>query len=175
MLNPEELNNEIYLNIKKKLEKNKEGRCFSNYGYITKIYEITEYKNNLLHPENMTASVLFNVTFSCQICRPIKNQMIICKVDKINRMLLRLKNGPINVIVTNDRINDQIFFSDNMGNLRYKKDNKSIELMPSDYVKITIINHRFNDGDRNILVIGYLEDIANDKEIEDFIKTNVTI
>lgn len=167
MLSPPELNNEIYLNIKRKLKKEHENRCFGNYGLITEIYKVDEYKKGKMSPENMSASVLFDVSFSCRLCVPLKNQKIICKVDRINRMLLRLKNGPIFVIVTNERINQKIFFIDDKNNIIYKKDDQNIILKPNDYVKVTIERSTFHNGDTHIMALGILDSVATEKEIKE--------
>jgi DNA-directed RNA polymerase subunit E'/Rpb7 len=162
------MNNKIYLNLKKNLERKIKGKCYKNYGYIQDIYEIVKHDDGIIHPENPNASAVFNITFSCRLCLPLKNTQIICKVHRVNKMLVTLNNGPILVIITKTRMNDKVFFTDNNNNFRYKKKDKSYVLKPNDYVRVSTGNIQFNDGDNKIRTIGFLEDMATDNEIEFF-------
>ena len=169
-LQPQQMNNNLYLNLKKNLDEKVTKKCFRNYGYIMEIYEILEFKDGLIEPENLMASALFNVTFSCRLCRPLKNKQIVCQVNRVNKVLITVENGPVLVIITNDRINDKIFYTDNNNNLRYRKENESLVLQPKDFVLITIISIVFNHGDNKIKAIGFLENMANEKQVESFYK-----
>src|SRR5207302_6611862 len=110
MLNPRQLDNSIYINLKKNLIEKIEGKCYKNYGFVTKIYKILEYSEGVIVPENPMAGVLFNVKFTCRLCNPLKNTEIVCKIQKMKGMLINAINGPITVIITMDRLNDKIFY-----------------------------------------------------------------
>lgn len=167
-LRPNQMNNNIYLNLKTNLINMVKGKNFGDYGYIVDIYEILKYSDNRIEAENTMASAIYDIKFSCRLCKPLKQTKIICQVEKMNKVLLRLKNGPIYVIVTNDRINEKIFFKDNNRNLRYKQGDRSVQLSQGDYVKVTIMQLTFNSGDRSIMSIGFLEDIATEDEIKKY-------
>jgi DNA-directed RNA polymerase subunit E'/Rpb7 len=167
-LAPDKFDNKIYLNLKKTLEKKVTLRCYHDYGYISDVYEIIEYKDGIIEAENLMGSATFDVEFSCRLCRPVRNQKIICQVNRVNKVLITLKNGPILVIITNDRINEETFFTDNNNNLRYKKEGKSQILQPNEFVRVTIVSTVFNHGDNCIKAIGYLDDIANEEEVKKF-------
>ena len=167
---PNQMNNNIYLNLKKNLIENVHKKNYGNYGYIIEVFEILSYNENKIEAENTMASAIYDVQFSCRLCKPLKDTKIICQVDRLNKVLLRLKNGPLYVIITNDRINESIFFKDNYRNLRYKIDEKSNVLMPGDFVKVSIVQLSFNAGDGNITGIGFLENMATDEEINSFYK-----
>jgi len=170
ILYPNQMNNDIYKNLKDNLIKSIENKCFIDYGYIMKVYELLDYENGCIKAENTSASCTYDVIFSCRLCRPIKNKIIICEVERVNKVLIRLVNGPMFVIITNDRINDKEFFRDSYRNIRYKKDNSTIILNKGDFVKVSIIQYTFNNGDDNIVAIGYLESIANDENIKQYYK-----
>jgi DNA-directed RNA polymerase subunit E'/Rpb7 len=157
------MDNKIYINLKNNLQK-LTGKCFSKYGYIVKIIEILDYKDGIIEAENTESSALFDLDFSCRICAPLRNTQIICEVERVNKLLITARNGPILVIITNDRTNTNIFFKDNNNNIRYKKDGKSDILQPHDFIKVTLVTIHFNDGDENIKVIGFLDDIASEEE-----------
>jgi len=158
------MDNKLYINLKKNLENKVLKRCFNDKGYIMDIYKILEYKDGMIEAENPSGSAIFDVSFSCRLCIPLKGKQIVCKVDRVNKLLITVQNGPILVIITNERINDKVFFSDNMNNLRYRKEDKSYLLEAGDFVKVTIINTTFNNGDDKIKAIGFIDDIATEED-----------
>ena len=161
---PNQMDNKLYINLKKNLENKVLKRCFNDKGYIMDIYKILEYKDGVIEAENPSGSAIFDVSFSCRLCIPLKGKQIVCKVDRVNKLLITVTNGPILIIITNERINDKVFFTDNNNNLRYKIDGASRSLEPGDFVKVTIINTTFNNGDDKIKAIGFIDDIANEEE-----------
>ena len=176
LLRPYQMDNKIYINLKKNLEKKIVGKCFSRYGYIVKVIKILNYKDGIIEAENTESSALFDLEFSCKICAPLKNTSIICQVDKVNKLLITAVNGPILVVITNDRINGEVFFKDKNNNIRYKKGDiptkteqvTSNILMPNDFIKVTLQTIQFYDGDEKIKAIGYINGMASDEEMTSF-------
>lgn len=168
-LEPSQMNNNIYKNLKNNLVNKFSGKCFKDYGYINKIYDIIKYSDGYIIAENPKSAARFHVTFNCKLCFPLLKKQIICKIDRANRQIMRLNNGPISVLVTTkDRINKNIFYIDQKtGNLMAKKDNKSIPISIGDYVKVTIESRQFNDQDTMIMAMGFLEDIATETEVKE--------
>lgn len=164
ILHPYQMDNKIYINLKKNLESKVTGKCFSKYGYIVKVIEILNYKDGIIEAENTESSALFDLEFSCRICSPLKNTQIICEIDRVNKLLITAKNGPILIIITNDRLNNIIFFKDNNNNIRYKKDGQSKMLESQDFIKVTLQTIQFYDGDEKIKAIGFVDDIATEEE-----------
>ena len=164
ILHPYQMDNKIYINLKKNLETNVTGKCFSKYGYIVKVIEILNWKEGVIEAENTESSALFDLEFSCKICSPRKNTQIICEIDRVNKLLITAKNGPILVVITNDRLNSVIFFKDNNNNIRYKKDGQSKMLESQDFIKVTLQTIQFYDGDEKIKAIGFVDDIATEDE-----------
>lgn len=171
-LKPHQLDNKIYINLKKNLENKVLNICYKKYGYIVDIHQILKYENGVMPPESFDASVKFNIEFACRLCRPLIDTMIICKINRINKVLTTAANGPILAIITNDRINDSVFFSDRNNKLRYKKQETphGQELKHNDFVIIKIMSVVINHGDSKIVSIGFLENIASDDDIEKFYK-----
>jgi len=170
ILHPYQMDNKIYLNLKNNLEKKIVGKCFSKYGYVIKVIEISNYKNGVIEAENTEGSALFDVTCICRLCTPLRNQTIICQIERVNKLLITASNGPILVIITDNRVNDKVFFKDNNNNMRYLKDKVSNVLQAKDFVKVVLNTIEFNDGDEKIKAIGYLENIASDDEKEQYYK-----
>src|SRR5437016_615733 len=108
MLNPYQMDNKIYINLKKNLENKVNGKCFSKYGYVVKVIEILAYKDGVIEAENTQSSALFDLNFSCKLCCPLKNTQIVCKIDRVNKLLITAVNGPIIIVITHDRINSNI-------------------------------------------------------------------
>lgn len=167
-LRPDQMDNNVYINLKKNLEDNVLGKCYRQYGYIQEIFELIKYEDGYIETENLSGSAKFNVLFSCKLCRPTESQQIICKIEKANRVLITGKNGPITIIITGNNINENIFFTDTKKNrFKYKKDGESKLLETGDYVKVTVLKFTFNHNGSNIMAICYLDDIPTDKEIEE--------
>jgi DNA-directed RNA polymerase subunit E'/Rpb7 len=166
MLYPNQMDNKIYLHLKTNLSNKLLGKCYKNYGYISKIYKINEISEGIIEDEDPVCSSKIIIKFSCRLCIPAKNKEIICKIDRMNKVLISAINGPIKVIITPDKLNKDNFFSDINRNIRIKKNSEV--LIPDIYVRILILSFSFSDYDNKILAIGYLQDIANDVEIEYF-------
>ena len=84
----------------------------------------------------------------------------------MNKALICAINGPIKVIITADKINKDIFFPDVHRNIRIKETSDAIS--PNMYIKILVLSKSFSDHDKNIIVIGYLQDMATPDEIKEF-------
>lgn len=169
LLQPYQMNNGIYINLKKNLESKVMNKCFKNYGYVVKVIEIKKYGDAIIEAENSDASALFSLQFSCKICLPMKNMTIVCQIQKYNKMLMIATNGPISIMITNNRINENIFYKDNNNNIRYKcKNNESKLLGVNDFIKVTIQTVKLYDGDDKITCIGFLSGTADDVDIESY-------
>jgi len=171
MLYPNQMDNKRYLHLKTNLNNKLLGRCYKNYGYITKIHQIIDESEGIIEDEDPSCSSKIIVKFSCQLCIPAKNKEIICKIDRMNKVLISAINGPIKVIITPDKLEKENFYSDINRNIRIKKNSEV--LIPDMYIRILILSYSFSDYDDKILAIGYLQDIANNTEIEFYKKENL--
>ena len=171
MLYPNQMDNKRYLHLKTNLNNKLLGRCYKNYGYITKIHQIIDESEGIIEDEDPSCSSKIIVKFSCQLCIPAKNKEIICKIDRMNKVLISAINGPIKVIITPDKLGKENFYSDINRNIRIKKNSEV--LIPDMYIRILILSYSFSDYDDKILAIGYLQDIANNTEIEFYKKENL--
>ena len=119
----------------------------------------------------MIGAAKFDVNYSCRLCIPLEMTQVIFKVDKLNKRAISLKNGPIIMIITMDRINDN-FFIDKLDRLRYKTEGESSEILKNgDFVKATIQTITFNQNSENIITIGYLDEMATEIEKIDFFRS----
>lgn len=172
---PNQMDNNVYNHLKQNLTKRLEGKCYRNYGYVSKIYEILEKSDGYIVPENPNAAATFNIKFSCKLCYPLEHKQITCKIDKITKILITLSNGPIKVIVTMDRINQVKFFQDKKtGNLMAHSEQKSTTVNPSDFVQLTVLSKQFNDTDDKIMAIGFIESMSTEEQIQRFYQSEYT-
>lgn len=168
MISPDQMDNKMYIHLKSNLINKLEKKCYENYGFIDKIYNIEEISDGVIEPEDPSCSAKLEVKFSCNLFLPIVGKEIICKIDRMNKALIMGINGPIKVIISADKINNEKFFSDINRNIRVKGTSEVV--VPGMYLRILVLSKSFSNYDKNILVIGYLQDIAIQKEIDHYIE-----
>ena len=164
LLTPEQVSNGIYLSLRDNLARGIKGKNYKRYGYVVDIYKIDKYKENIVEAERLDGSVNYSVEFTCRLCRPIQGMRIVCRVNKITRVLLGLTNGPITILVTQDRVNKEVFFRDSSGVYRYRKTTgKSGELLVGDYVAVTLGPVEYAEPTK-ILALAFLDNILTETE-----------
>lgn len=172
-LHPSQMNNDIYKHLKNNLIRDWQGKCYKSYGFISKIFKIEHRDGGSMIPEDTTSSASFNITYSCRICRPLKGTTIVCEVIQINKSIILLRNGPINVFILESQgnINKNNFIYDDTKNVLIAKisESKGIAVVKGTYVKVKVINVRMENKSKSIIVLGTLENIATDKEKNDSI------
>ena len=171
LLHPIQMDNNIYIHLKNNLKKQNENKCYKTFGYIENIYKIESMVEELIDMENSECSQKYVLTFSCKLYRPIINRELIVKMNKITEKISTATNGPMTVIITQNRINENKFYvgiSDM--NIRIKP--KSEILTSDHYVKIYIEGMTFADKDKQIIIIGFLIDIATPEEIKNYYENN---
>ena len=162
-----QMDNNLYSHLKNNLIRKFEGKCFKHYGCITKIYEILDKRGGIIDPENPMASAIFEIKFACRLSFPLKNRFIICKVEQTTQTLTSVSNGPIRVLLTNDRINPEHFTAGRIG-IFVRTKNGMVPLAQGDHVKVKIDSRKFNDKDTIIMCMGVLNSMAKEDEIKKF-------
>jgi DNA-directed RNA polymerase subunit E'/Rpb7 len=158
---PWQLNNELYLNLKKNLKIKTEKKCV-DAGYICKINNIENYDGYII-PEDLSGNVTFKVTYNAKVCIPLPGYQIIMKIEQIIKQAIMVTNGPIAGIVKFTDTNNNIFFTNDSNELINKKTNKPLKI--SDHVRVTIKSKRSFIGETNIGILGFINDIASEDEI----------
>ena len=102
-LEPHKLNNDIYISLKEELNKLTKKCIDGDIGYLNKIHQIISKDYGILKSENFNGIISFNVTFLGEICNVVSDQLIICNLDIINKIMLRCSHGPLLIII---KIND---------------------------------------------------------------------
>ncbi len=173
-LHPSQFDNDIYKHLKNNLARKLQGRCYKGYGYISKIYKIDERQGGEIIAEDPSASALYKVKFSCKICRPLRGTVIICEVMSINKSIIHLRNGPINVLIFEESgaVNQNNFVFDDKKNVLLAKigNNQKMPVVQGTHVEIKVVASRIEHNSNRILIIGTLENIASKAAIEESIK-----
>lgn len=169
LIKSSQIDNDIYINLKNNLKKKTENKC-NKYGLITKIYKILDHSDGEIVPENFDASVIYNVRFSCRLCLPEVNTNIICKIDLLNKSLVKASNGPIVCIIGFNYINNDIFNINNKGEIVEIKTGNKIDINTNIIINIRAIN--FFPDDERIVILGSLVNIPNKNEITTYFNEN---
>jgi DNA-directed RNA polymerase subunit E'/Rpb7 len=173
-IHPSQMDNNIMENIKSNLEKRYLGKCYDNYGYIDKIYEIDDnIKGGVIRAEDNTSSSVHHLSFTCRICNPLKDSIITGKIVGINNMIIVAENGPIRFIIGESNINKN--------NVQFRKSayypmsskgemiNKPISV--GTYVMVQVMNKKIVKGKKNIIVFGRLESVIPEDLVMQTIKS----
>jgi DNA-directed RNA polymerase subunit E'/Rpb7 len=170
-LAPNQMNNNLYENLKSNLKKKVEGKC-NKHGYVVSVQKIMDYTNGFVEPENFTGYATYKLKYQAILCIPIENTTIIASIEKKydNADFIVAVSGPIYIIIRKkiSEINPLKFSIQNDGNIYIKDNMQKIEITHK--FKIMIKNKKFYTGDEQIKAMGYLEDIATDYEIEKYYK-----
>jgi DNA-directed RNA polymerase subunit E'/Rpb7 len=172
-IHPSQMNNNIMDNIKRTLERNYSNKCYDNYGYVDKIYDVSDdIKGGIIRAEDNTASSVHRVSFTCRVCNPMKKSTIMGRIIGINNMIIVAENGPIKFIIGESNINND--------NIQFKKSayypvsskgeliNKPIS--KGTYVMIQVMNKKIVKGKTKIIVFGRLESVVLDDNVMDAIR-----
>lgn len=167
LLLPHQMNNDLYINLKKNLVDKVEGKCIKE-GFVIKVYKLLEYSNGLVEPENFTGSAVYDVKYLAKICVALKESTIVARVKSYvpNANFALAEFGSImNIIFTkNERdLNTRKFIIGNDRSLLHIPTNKKIG--NGDYLKIQLKSVRFYKNDIIIGCMGYLDDLASPEEI----------
>ena len=165
LLEPKHLNNNLYINLKDNLNKKLKGKC-TKYGYISHIYKISEYSDGICQPEDFTGNILYKLKYIAKLCNPIEKTAIICKIDAINKILIKAIYGPIIVIIKKNDYNQNVFKMNNNRDLIIKEN----ILKENDFIVANIIAKKLNYNDTRICAIGYLDRLPTKKEIDVYYK-----
>lgn len=172
-LYPNQMDNEIYKNLKQNVIDKYEGKCYKSYGLIVKIYKINERSEGKLIPEDTSASAHYNIKFSCKLCKPLINSSIICEVKSISKSIIYLKNGKIEIFILDSKIDVNLnnFIYDERRNALIANigNNKVKPVENGDFLKVNVLGVKIEDGVNKIIVIGSLENLASTEEINDYI------
>jgi DNA-directed RNA polymerase subunit E'/Rpb7 len=160
------INQEIYKNLKKTVVNKLEGTCYKDLGYIVKIYEIKKISDIMIVNENPKCDCVLEADIDVKICKPLKNRIIVSRIENMNATLIKAISGPMDIMITMspDRINTKIFYLDRSNNLKYGVGDKTFTVTKQNYIKVKVFRVETEHGAKNIKILGILMDIATEEE-----------
>ena len=160
-MTPDKLNNNLYLNLKKKCEDKLLNKSYKEHGFVTKVYELEDNYEGYIRPEELHGVVTYSVNVKCRVCAPYKGAVIVCSIKKIVNTFIFAQNGPISVVIVRENIDASKFIVDTTTNIvRYKtKSGNSVILANDMRVMVTILSIIYNVD--NIFCYAYLNKVAD--------------
>jgi DNA-directed RNA polymerase subunit E'/Rpb7 len=165
-LQPYQMNNNRLLNLKNNLKNKVLNKC-NKYGYITYVHNILSCGNGVLDANNLSGNAVYKAKYLANICIPINNTQILIHMDIIDNKIIKGSNGPIYCIILSKNINMEKFKIKNNGEIVEIETEKTLK--KGDYVKVNILASQFNANDTKINIIGYLEDVATNITIDNYL------
>jgi DNA-directed RNA polymerase subunit E'/Rpb7 len=159
---PEEITADMDDHILKNLRAKIEGKSIDN-GIVLKIYRLISYDYGIIDKSNFMGTTVYPVKYECFICSPTKKLEIVCVLENNIKGYLIARNGPVIIAIQFNNIDTQKFEISG-GNIIYNKTKKPIE--KGDYIKVSIIGINNNLGEKNIVTMCKLLNLASKEEIK---------
>lgn len=163
---PEQINGNIDKYLLENLKNKIEGKVIS-LGYVLKIIQIISYDNGMADKSNFMGTTVYRVVYECFICSPIRNLIITCILQNKLKEGLLAHNGPITIFIYPTDIDPQKF-EINDKNILYKKNGSIIDI--GAHLKVSILNSKIALGEKTIVAVCKLLDIADSDDINNFEK-----
>ena len=165
-LYPYQMDNDLFIHIKNNLKSKVENKC-NKYGYINYVHRIIDCGNGVLDANNLSGNAVYNVKYLANICIPIQNTQILIQMDIVDSKIIRGSNGPISCIILSKNINTENFKIKNNGDIIHNETDSLLK--KGDYVKVNILASQFNYNEVNIHIIGWLENLAINVNLNDYL------
>lgn len=163
-LKPDQIDGNLDDHLLNNLRAKIEGKAIDS-GIVIRIYKLIDYQYGTIDKTNFMGTTVFPVNYECFICSPIKNLEIVCVLENIVKGFLIGRNGPIMVVIQFNNIDTQRFEVNDNG-ITIKK-TKNL-LKKGNHLKVQIISINNNLGEKTIVTMCKLLNLANDNEIKMF-------
>lgn len=160
---PEQIDGDLESHLFKNLLRKVEGKT-TQYGIVIQVKKIVDFKNGIIDGTNFSGTTVYTVVYDCFICSPVPGLEIICRVQSIINGYIVCANGPVIIAISIDEIDSQFFRAEQDAVF----DTNGRQIMPMDYIRVSVTNTQSNLGQKEITVIGKLLNFANDDEIREF-------
>ena len=161
---PEQINGNLEQNMLHNLKEKLEGFS-TNKGIIMKVLKILSYDYGFIDQDNLTASVLYNVKYEAYICSPTNGLEVICMVQKIINGYIFALNGPLMIVISTLNLDSEQFTNYN-GEITINSTKKKIKV--DDLIKVHINSININLGEKTIMAMCKLINLASEKEINKY-------
>jgi DNA-directed RNA polymerase subunit E'/Rpb7 len=159
-LRPSHMNSDIYNNAKAILKQEVIGYC-DEHGCVVEIYD-----QQILHAEfiaeDLSGDATVSVRYAAKSCFPQKGTNIIAEIYKINKAMILARNGPCVIVIQIHQFNKNSFNVNDDGDVIFRTTGKP--LAAGDQVKVRVTNVKLKTGDRQIITLAELLDVASASE-----------
>ena len=158
---PEQIDGDIDNHLLKNLKAKIEGKTNEN-GIVLKINRLIDYSNGMIDKINSMGSTVFPIKYECFICSPTKDLEMICILENIVKGYLIAKNGPVIVAIQYNNIDTKKFEIHDRNIILSKT---KVPVKKGDYLKVSVINIKDNLGEKNLVTMCKLLNMATKEEI----------
>lgn len=155
-----DIDEHIFKNLKNKVE----GRII-DAGMVIRINKILDYSHGVIGNINFMGSANHMVKYECYMCSPSIDSEFICKIVNFVNGYIICENGPITAVIPGNSIDKHKFAVD--GSNITHIDSKKI-LANDDHLRVSVINIKQNSGNRKMVVMANLMDLATNNDIKMF-------
>lgn len=142
-IRPHEMNNNINENLRTKIKAEVEGKCIRE-GYVKPgSVEIVNKSMGTMMMNHFNGTILYNVTYKCEVCDPKEGMIIECKVFNINKMGIVAygANNALNILAAKQH---------------HMEDENFSNIQENDIIHVKVIGVRKEYQDSQISIIGKL-------------------
>ena len=142
-IRPHEMNNNINENLRNKIKAEVEGKCIRE-GYVKPgSVEIVNKSMGTMMMNHFNGTILYNVTYKCEVCDPKEGMIIECKVFNINKMGIVAygANNALNILAAKQH---------------HMEDENFSNIQENDIIRVKVIGVRKEYQDSQISIIGKL-------------------
>lgn len=168
---PEQIDGDLDEHLLSNLREKIEGKTI-DIGIVLKISKLIDYDYGIIDKSNFMGTTVYNVKYECFVCSPTKDLEMICVLDNIIKSYLIGKNGKVIVAVQFNNIDTTRFdIRDNV--VTHIK--TGVSLKKGSHLKVSVISINNNLGEKNIVTMCKLINIADKNEIRRFNEEQILI
>ena len=125
ILTPNQLGKHIKNKIKAKLIEKVQGECTEKYGYLICVIQINDIPNGMIM--DTTGNIIFNVSFSAIVMKPIKGEVCEGVVDTVDNNGIIVSVGPIKTFISKSDFPPNFIYDSNNNNYYTSNDSGKME------------------------------------------------
>ena len=156
ILHPRYINKKFEDNILQQLLEEVGDKCIKEGFVVKDSIKIVKRSKGYTLDSNFSGNIYFDIVYKAKVCNPIRDNIIKCKINKINKFGVQASVGPLSVIIAKQYHNNKELFN-------------NLEIDSN--IDVSVIGSRYSINDKIIEVMGRL---AKDKNInyKSFFKEN---
>jgi DNA-directed RNA polymerase II subunit RPB7 len=138
-----------------KLNKEVEGTCLGEHGYVVLVVTIDEIGHGRV--VDGTPLIAFPIKFKAIVCRPFRGEVLDAVVTEVARHGLSAEAGPLKLYIAVSNLPPGMTLDDSTDNLRFVSPDSRMRIAAGDSIRVRVMGHRISPND---IVRGALEKLA---------------